>query len=450
MSVKDYIKKANSVVPTEAQINFMDTEFIAFVHYGMNTFCNTEWGTGREPEKYFNPADFSAKQWVRAIKSAKMKGIILTCKFSDGFCLWPSKFTEHSVKNSPWLDGNGDLVKELSEECKNEGLKFGIYLSPYDMHEPTFGTERYNDYFVNQLTELLTDYGDIFCVWFERDESGRQPYDWERYYKTIKKLQPNTMICNCGPDIRWLGNHAGVSRKCEWSVVPKELINDAPAQMLVQPDLGSRKKIKKAKELVWFPAITDMKMRPGWFFHDNENVSLEVLSKALISYFKSVGNNSTFVLNVSPSHSGRIDKHDLEQLITLGAQLSLEFKEDFTAGASFTSSGCSDKKHSEKYINSGDSYFRTADGAKKTEITVDMGEVKSIDKVVLAENIRTGQQIEKFSLYYFYNKRWHKLYKGTTIGRKKICIISPMEARRIKLVIEKTRDFATISEFRVY
>ncbi len=450
MSAKDYIKKANSVVPTEAQIDFMNTEFIAFVHYGMNTFCNTEWGTGREPEKYFNPADFSAKQWVRAIKSAKMRGIILTCKFSDGFCLWPSKFTEHSVKNSPWRDGNGDLVKELSEECQREGIKFGIYLSPYDMHEPTFGTEKYNDFFVNQLTELLTDYGDIFCVWFERDESGKQPYDWERYYKTVKKLQPNTMICNCGPDIRWLGNHSGVSRQSEWSVVPKELINNAPAQMLVQPDLGSRNKIKKAKELVWFPAITDMKMRPGWFFHDDENVSLEVLSKALIAYFKSVGNNSTFVLNVAPSHSGRIDKRDLEQLITLGAQLELEFKEDFTVGASFASSGCSDGNHSEKFINSGKSYFRASDGAKKTEITVDMGEVKSIDKVVLAENIRTGQQIEKFSLYYFYNKRWHKLYKGTTIGRKKICIISPMEARRIKLVIEKTRDFATISEFKVY
>ncbi len=450
MAKNKYIEKANSIVPSQAQIEFMNTEFIAFIHYGMNTFCNTEWGSGREPEKYFNPADFSAKQWVKAIKSAKMKGMVLTCKFSDGFCLWPSKYTEHSVKNSPWLDGKGDMVKELSEECRNEGIKFGIYLSPYDMYEPSFGTEKYNDFFVNQLTELLTDYGDIFCIWFERDESGRQTYDWERYYKTVKQLQPNTMICNCGPDIRWIGNHSGVSRKSEWSIVPKELINDAPAVKLVQPDLGSRKKIKKADELIWFPAIMDMKMRPGWFFHDNETVSLEVLSKALISYFKSVGNNSTFILNVSPSHSGRIDKHDLQQLITLGAQLELEFKENFTEGAEFKSTDSCDELHSEKFINSGKSCFRTANGTKKAVITVDMGEVKSINKVVLAENIETGQQIEKFSLYYFYNKRWHKIFKGTTIGRKKICIISPMDARRIKLVIEKTRDFATISEFKVY
>ena len=450
MAVKSYIKKANSVVPSKAQLEFMDTEFIAFIHYGMNTFTNTEWGSGREPEKYFKPADFSAKQWVKGIKSAGMKGLILTCKFSDGFCLWPSAYTEHSVKNSPWLDGEGDMVKELSEECRNEDIKFGIYLSPYDMHEPTFGTEKYNDFFVNQLTELCTNYGDIFCVWFERDESGKQPYDWERYYKTIRELQPNAMICNCGPDIRWCGNHSGIGRQSEWSVVSKELINDAPAVKLVQTDLGSRKKIKKAKELVWFPAIMDMKMRPGWFFHDHETSSLQVLSTAVMSYFKSVGNNGTFILNVSPSHTGRIDTKDLEQLVTLGAQLELEFKENFTEGAEFTSNGSSDELHSEKFINSGKSYFKSSSDNRKTSIIVDMKEVRSIDKIVLAENVATGQQIEKFSLYYYYDKHWHKIYKGTTIGRKKICIIAPMEARRIKLVIEKTREFATISEFKVY
>lgn len=450
MANKNIIERANAVVPSPEQLEFMNTEFIAFVHFGMNTFTNTEWGSGREPAKYFKPADFSAKQWVKAIKSAGMRGMILTCKFSEGFCLWPSKYTDYSVKSSPWLDGEGDIVKEISEECRKEGIKFGIYLSPYDMHEPTFGTEKYNDYFVNQLTELCTDYGDIFCVWFERDESGRQPYDWERYYKTIRKLQPKAMICNCGPDVRWCGNHSGIGRQSEWSVVPKDLINNAPAVKLVEPDLGSRRKIKKAKNLVWFPAIMDMKMRPGWFYHDHENSSLEVMSKAIMCYFKSVGNNGTFILNISPSHTGRIDQKDLEQLITLGAQLELEFKDDFTEGAEFTSSGCSDELHSEKFINSGKSYFKTAKGAKKTSIVVNMGDVCSIDKIVLAENIATGQQIEKFSLYYFYNKRWRRIYKGTTIGRKKICIVQPMEAKRIKLVIEKTRDFATISEFKVY
>lgn len=441
------IEKANAVVPSKAQLEFMNTEFIAFIHYGMNTFCNTEWGTGREPEKYFKPADFSAKQWVNTVKSAKMKGIVLTCKYSDGFCLWPSKYTEHSVKNSPWRDGEGDLVKELSEECAEQGIKFGIYLSPFDMHEESFGSEKYNDFFVNQLTELCTDYGDIFCVWFERDNSGKQNYDWQRYYDTVKKYQPNAMICNCGPDIRWCGNHVGIGRQSEWSVVPKELINNAPSKKLVEPDLGSRKKIKKAQELVWFPSITDMSLRPGWFFHETDNFDVKVLSKALDVYFKSVGNNGTMILNISPSHSGRIDKIDVEHLITLGVQLDIEFRDDLSEGGKFDDEG-HDGSHSAKLINSGKSYFKNT--GKKSVITLDMGEVKSINKIVLAENIETGQQVEKFKLYYYFDKKWHKIYSGTTIGRKKICPVPPMDARRLKLVIEKTRDFATLTTFKVY
>lgn len=447
---QNFIDKANSVVPSQAQLDFMNTEFIAFVHYGMNTFCNTEWGSGREPVKYFNPNEFSPRQWIKAIKAAKMKGLVLTCKFSEGFCLWPSEYTDYSVKNSPWMEGNGDIVRGVAEACREEGLKFGIYLSPYDMHEATFGTEKYNDYFVNQLTELCTKYGDIFCVWFERDNSGKQNYDWQRYYDTIRKHQPNAMICNCGPDIRWCGNHAGVGRSSEWSVVPKELINNCSPEKLVQPDLGSRRIIKKADELVWFPMIMDFTMRPGWFFHDSDNEGTKVLARAVETYFKSVGNNGTFILNVAPSHSGKIDRGDLEQLVTIGAQLELEFKQDFTEGCEFTVTNACDDLHSGKFINSGKSYFKTVDNPKKTTITVDMGDVHGINKVVLAENIKTGQQVEKFKLYYFYNKRWHKIYQGGTIGRKKICMLPPMDARRIKLVIEKTRKFATISEFKIY
>ena len=448
--MSDYIERANRVVPSKAQIDFMNTEFMAFIHFGMNTFCNTEWGTGREPEKYFKPADFSAKQWVSTVKAAKMRGIVLTCKYSDGFCLWPSKYTEHSVKNSPWREGEGDLVRELADECAAEGIKFGIYLSPYDMHETTFGTEKYNDFFVNHWTELCTNYGEICCVWFERDNSGQQNYDWQRYYDTIRKYQPNAMICNCGPDVRWCGNHVGVNRTSEWSVVPKDLINNAPSKKLVEPDLGSRRKIKRAKELVWFPSITDISLRPGWFFHETENFDVKVLSKALEVYFKSVGNNGSLILNISPSHTGKIDKVDVEHLVTLGVQLGIEFKVNHAENGKFEDEGHSDDLHTARFINSGKSYFKSAPKAHKSVITLDMGEVKNINKVVLAENIETGQQIEKFKLYYFFDKKWHKLYSGTTIGRKKICLLPTMDARRLKLVIEKTRDFATITKFEVY
>ena len=450
MSKQNYIDKANSVIPSAAQLEFMNTEFIGFIHYGMNTYCNTEWGTGREPEKYFNPADFSAKQWIIAIKAAHMNGVVLTCKFSDGFCLWPSKYTSHTVENAPWLDCKGDVVREVADECKEQGIKFGIYLSPYDMHEKSFGSDDYNDFFVNQLTELCTQYGDIFCVWFERDNSGRQSYDWERYYETVKKYQPDAMICNCGPDIRWCGNHSGIGRQSEWSVVPKSLINNAPASKLVEPDLGSRKKIKKAKELVWFPSITDLSMRPGWFYHENETPDLKVLSKALEVYFKSVGNNGSLILNVAPSHTGKIDKADVEHLVTMGVQLDIEFKNNFAQDREITASNRFDDLHSEKFINSGKSYYKTAQGAKKTTLKIDLGEVRSINKVVLAEHIETGQQIEKFRIFYYYNKKWHKIYKGTTVGRKKVCLLPPMEARRLKIVIDKARNFATISALEVY
>lgn len=450
MSKESLIKKANSVVPSKAQLDFMNTEFIGFIHYGMNTFCNTESGTGREPEKYFTPADFNPKQWIDTVCATGMKGVVLTCKCSDGFCLWPSKHTKHSVKSSPWRDGNGDIVREIADECALHNIKFGISLSPYDMHEITFGTSEYNNFFVNQLTELCTEYGEIFCVWLDRDNSGRQDYDWQRYYDTIKKYQPNAMICNCGPDIRWCGNHVGVGRSSEWSVVPKKLINNAPVSALVEPDLGSRSKIKKADELVWFPMVMDLTMRPGWFYHESDNPDLKLLSKALETYFKSVGNNGTLMLNIAPSHSGYIDKKDVQQFVTLGSQLRLEFKENFAQNAVFEASNCSDELHSVKFINSDKSYYKTIDNPRKTEITVDLGEVRNINKILLAEHIETGQQIEKFKLYFFYNKKWRKIYSGDTVGRKKICLLKEMDARRIKLVIEKTRGFATIEKFKIY
>ncbi len=330
--LKEFLAEASAVKPEKRQLDWFNMEMYIFCHFTVNTFTDKEWGDGTEDEKIFNPTNLDCDQWVAAAKAGGFKGIVLTAKHHDGFCLWPSKYTEHSVKNSSY---KGDVVRELSDACRRGGIKFGFYLSPWDRNSKYYGTDEYNDYFCNQLTELLTEYGDIFCVWFERDHSGKQNYDWERYYSTIRKYQPNAMICNCGPDIRWCGNHKGVGRTSEWSVVPKSLTNDASPESLVQPDLGSRKKIKKADELVWFPMVMDLTMRPGWFFHDTDTPNMNVLSKAIETYFKSVGNNGTFLLDVAPSHSGKIERADLEQLVTIGAQLELEFKENFTDGCEF-------------------------------------------------------------------------------------------------------------------
>ncbi len=450
MKKSDVIKKANSIVPSKAQKEFCDLEFIALIHYGMNTYTNSEQGTGREPEKYFNPPELNAAQWVDTVKKAGMKGLVLTCKYSEGFCLWPSKYTTYSVKNSPWMDGNGDVVKLVSDECKKQGIKFGVYISPYDMHEKTFGTEKYNDFFNNQLKELLTEYGDIFCVWLPRDKNSNFHYNWASYYQTIRKYQPNAVICGCGPDVRWVGNSGAITRSEEWNVVPYNLLNNAPVNRLVQPDLGSIKVLKKAKELVWYPSITYASIRKSWFFHKEEDTDLKMLSNILDYYFRSTGNNGMFALSIPPSHLGVIDKKDVDSLVTLGAQMKLEFKENFAQNGEFTSSSRSDDLHSAKMVNNPHSYWRSGSNDKKITLTLDMGQKTFINKVVLGENSETGQQIEKFNLYYYFDGKWKKIYSGKTVGRKKICNLPPMNARRIKLEIKKTREFATIKRFEVY
>ena len=230
--MKDYIRKAAMVIPSRRQLAWQKLEFNAFIHFTVNTFTDREWGLGDEDPAIFKPTELNADQWVKVCKSAGMRGIILTCKHHDGFCLWPSRYTGHSVKSSPWRDGNGDLVRELSDACRRVNLKFGIYLSPWDRHEKIYGdSELYNEYFRNQLRELLTGYGEIFAVWFdgacgEGPNGKRQVYDWDGYYSVIRELQPEAVICVCGPDVRWCGNEAGHCRESEWSVVPA-ILQDA-------------------------------------------------------------------------------------------------------------------------------------------------------------------------------------------------------------------------------
>ncbi len=450
MRDSELIKRANSIVPSKAQLEFCDLDFIALITYGMNTYTNSEVGTGREPEKYFNPPELDVAQWVRTVKSAGMNALVLTCKYSDGFCLWPSESTDYSVKNSPWLDGEGDIVKLVADECRKENLKFGVYISPYDMHEKTFGTEKYNKVFIKQLRELLTDYGDICCVWLPRDTKTDFHYDWASYYQTIRKLQPEAVIIECGPDIRWVGSSGSFARSEEWNVVPYNLLNNAPVKRLVEQDLGSRRVIKKAKELVWYPPITSASIRKGWFYHQEEGSDLKMLSNILDIYFNSAGNNGMFALSIPPSHLGTIDQADVDALITVGAQLGLEFRENFAAGCKFTASSERDELHSAKMAGSDKSYWASSENDKKITLTLDMEKVNFINKVVLCENIATGQQIEKFNLYYFFDGKWKKIYSGKTVGRKKVCNLPPMNARRIKLEIKKTRGFATIKSFEVY
>ena len=307
------VQLAAKVVPSPRQLSWQKMEFYAFCHFGMNTYTGKEWGDGTASPALFHPTDFDADQWVKAVKSAGMRGLILTCKHHDGFCLWPSKYTEYSVKNSPFRDGQGDVVKEVAEACKNNGLKFGVYLSPWDRHEQTYGQgEPYNTYYKNQLRELLTEYGDLFCIWLDgacgEGKNGKvQKYDWQGYYAVMRELQPDAVICISGPDVRWIGNEAGVCRKSEWSVVPSWLSvnefiaeksqktddkNFAKKHNAMTLDLGSRKAIKGETDLIWYPAEVDTSIRPGWFYHENEDSKVKSIDKLYKIYLNSVGGNA--------------------------------------------------------------------------------------------------------------------------------------------------------------
>ncbi|HZJ78191.1 MAG TPA: alpha-L-fucosidase [Clostridia bacterium] len=460
---EDLVQTAVGIVPSERQLKWQELEFYAFIHFGMNTFTNSELGNGGESPKLFNPSKLNAEQWVKIIKAAGMRGLILTAKHHDGFCLWPSEYTEHSVKNSQWRDGNGDLVMEVSQACKNHGIKFGIYLSPWDKHEPSYGEgEAYNEFYKNQLKELLTNYGELFCVWIDgacgKDEGRKQQYDWQGYFEIIRQLQPEAVISICGPDVRWCGNEVGVCRKSEWSVVPSSLYpfksNEKEKGNIMMLDLGSRKALGKAKEkeLVWYPAEVNVSIRKGWFYHKSEDITLKPLSKLMEIYYNSVGANANMLLNVPPNDDGLIPDRDAETLISMGAQLEFDFNENLAEDSEMTGSGCLDNEHCPQMVltDSLDDYWHSGNNPDNPWIILDMGDDYDIDKVVLREHIRTGQQIEKFSLYGEIGGKWKNLFKGTVIGGKRICRFKEVRVQRIKLVIEQTRCFATISSFEAY
>ena len=413
----DFIKQAAHVKPTQKQLNWYAMESYAFIHFGPNTFTDKEWGDGTESPEIFNPEKLDCNQWVEAIKAAGMKGMVLTAKHHDGFCLWPSKYTEHSVKNSPF---KRDIVKEAAEACKKGGIKFGFYLSPWDRNSKYYGTPEYNDYFCNQLTELLTQYGDIFCVWFdnacgEGPNGKKQVYDFPRYFELIHKYQPNALIFNdFGPDIRWCGNEAGQARHAEWAVVPSELcfyslVQTGPGPMSEQGDLswiyntekelGTLSNILYSKGLTFTPAEINMSIRPGWFWHKEEEP--HSLERLFNTYLISVGANSCLHLNLPPTKDGLIDERDVQRLKELRPLLDKEFGKEIPAKIQMQEN--------------------TPPSQPLYEITFEKP-VKDMKYIILQEDISRGQRVESFRITAdFTSGAQYPIYQGTCIGNKKIC-----------------------------
>ena len=471
-SLQEIVRNAANVTPAPRQLAWQQQEFIAFAHFGMNTFMDQEWGKGTESPSAFDPTDFDARQWVKVIKDAGMKLLIITAKHHDGFCLWPSKYTDHSVKNSPWKGGKGDVVGEVARACREAGLKFGVYLSPWDRHEPTYGDSPvYNEHFRNQLRELLSSYGEISEVWFdganaEGPNGKRQVYDWPSYYKLIRELAPKAVIAIMGPDVRWVGTESGYGRETEWSVLPNITQNlDAIAASsqqypvdgafaprdLMDDDLGSREKIKNASALVWYPAETDVSIRPGWFYHSSQDNLVKSPAKLVDIYYSSVGRNSVLLLNIPPDKRGRITKFDIKGLQGMRKILDQTFRTNLAAGATIVASNEKPGHKASSLIELHPTgYWTTNDGVESASIEFQLPKKQAFDRLMLQENIRVGQRIEAFRLETWSDNTWKTIARGTTVGYKRLLRFPTVTSRKVRLVIDSSRTGPTLSSFGLY
>ncbi len=460
--VERYIR----VTPSERQFEFMKLEYYNFIHFGINTKTNREWGDGNEDISRFNPKKLDTDQWCSVLKKTGSKGIIITAKHHDGFCLFDTKFTDHNVMSTPF---GKDIVKMLSESCKKYDLKLGIYLSPWDRHEKTYGTEEYNDFFVNQLTELCCNYGDIFCFWFdgacgEGKNGKKQIYDWERYYLVIRKYQPNAVISICGPDVRWIGNEGGRVRKNEWSVIPGEKDStDAVAENSqtaedqtkfmaeklsdTTEDLGSRDVLKSYENLVFKPAEADVSINLGWFWHNNlyylfkKQRTAEDLAKI---YFDSVGGNASMLLNVPPNKDGLIDKREIKTLKKFTELITEPFKNEIKNKKLFAYSPETNTREVGEYG------IRLADG--ESGITVDFSSKKQVKVITLSEDLTYSQRIEEFKVYAKKEDSDYELiYIGTVVGSKKIVKLDfPVTTDRIVIVVTQSRSNPVLKDIKIY
>jgi len=467
-SAENIVRKAARVAPTPNQLAWQEMEFIAFTHFGINTFTDREWGEGTEDPSLFNPAGFDARQWARTFQAAGMKMVIVTAKHHDGFCLWPSRYTEHSVKGSPWREGKGDVVRDVADACREAGLKLGIYLSPWDRHEPTYGdSPAYNEHFRSQLRELLTGYGEIAEVWFdgacgEGPNGKRQEYDWPSYYRVVRECQPRAVIFGMGPDIRWVGTETGYGRETEWSVVPvnlREGISNAapsldnlfiPGDMTAE-DLGSREKIAGARALAWFPAETDVSIRPGWFYHAKEDGQVKSPQKLIDIYFSSVGRNGVLLLNVPPDKRGLIHENDILSLIGMRRILDKTFQANLASGARVKASSEKDG-HPGRAVLDGDkqTYWTTPERIESAVLEFFMPEKQTFDVAMLQEEIRAGQRVEEFALEVWDGNAWRLFAQGTTIGTKRLLRFPEVTTERVRLTITKSRLNPALTAFGLH
>lgn len=423
---------AGTVRPTPRQLAWQQLETTAFLHFTVNTYTDKEWGDGTESPAIFNPVKLDARQWIRSLRDAGFKMAIITAKHHDGFCLWPSKQTEHSVKNSPWKNGKGDVVREVADACREYGLKFGVYLSPWDRHEARYGTAAYNDYYKAQLRELLTNYGPVSEVWFDgaKGENAKDmTYDFAGYWALVRELQPQAVLfSDAGPDVRWVGNEAGNAGETCWSTINTKGLAPGVAdpKYLNQGDPAGKQ---------WVPAETDVSIRPGWFYHASEDAKVRSAQNLVNLYYQSVGRNSLLLLNVPPNRDGLLADSDVASLAAFRRVLNETFKTNLVAKNS---------KLTDKQLTT------FVPLAATQPLVIDLNGEQTFDRIMLQENIANGQHIAAGRVEYWTGSEWKLLQNFTTVGYKRLMRFPAVRSSRIRLMITNANGPVQLAEAGVY
>lgn len=442
-------------IPDARQLAWQKMETYMFVHFGPNTFTNVEWGSGAENPEVFNPTDLDCRQWAATAKAAGMKGIIITAKHHDGFCLWPSKFSEHTVARSLWKNGQGDVLRELSDACREYGLKFGVYLSPWDRNHPTYGTADYNQVFVNMLDEVLGNYGEVFEQWFdgangEGPNGKKQVYDWPLFNSTVNRLQAKAMIfSDVGPDCRWVGNENGVMGETNWSRLTTE--GFTPGWGAPDTKTLNTGQIDGAR---WLPGEADVSIRPGWFYSPETDNNVKSLRQLLNIYYTSAGRNANLLLNVPPDTRGHIHSNDSVRLVEFRAALDRIFSVNLAAKAKITASETRANSPLFGATNlldgNFDTYWAADDGQTKAEITIDLGKETAFNRLLIQEYIPLGQRVKQFSVDYWDGSQWLTIARQTTVGYKRILCLPRVKTKKIRISIEDALACPIISEIGCY
>ena len=465
------------VVPSERQLKWHELEFYCFVHFTMNTFTDKEWGYGDEALDLFNPTDFSAEQIVQAAKAAGMKGLILTCKHHDGFCLWPSKYTEHSVKNTPWKNGEGDMVREFADACAANDLKFGVYLSPWDRNYAGYGKPEYITYYRDQLRELLTEYGPVFEIWWDGANGGdgyyggaREErridrgsyYEWEETEKLVRELQPDAVIfSDAGPDVRWNGNERGIAGDPCWATyTPEPREGESKAAPGTTKYHEGNQGHRDGK--FWIPAESDVSIRPGWFYHANQDDKVRTPENIMNLYFDSVGRGSSFLLNLPPDRRGRIHENDVASLTEFRRQLDLMFAQNLAADGVLTASakrgvepGQSGKSGGGKFgvetllDGNRQTYWSTNDDVHSAELIVEFAQPVKFSIVDIREYLPLGHRVHQWALDQWQDGEWVEFAKGESIGNRRLWRGDAMQSSKVRLRVSGPVCPA-ISEFGIY